>query len=141
MMFKMYNCDFGFKLNDVSYDFQHVDSFAVEDPTFNRLVRGSNATNKEGLIYTEGTKEPKTVTVTILGMPTSIKNILAKTFAEKKRLDSIYAIDRTDGSSKIGRNAILCQEPIQLMIDESQESMNVSLVFQTFDLEDNFKSE
>jgi hypothetical protein len=67
-VFKIYNCDFGITLNGVNYNFEHVDKLVIEDPSKTRLTRGANAGNKTGLIYHEGTKEAKTVTVTILNM-------------------------------------------------------------------------
>lgn len=137
---KMYNCDFGFKYKGVSYDFTHVDGMEIEDPTFNRLIRGSNGTNKEGLIYTEGSKEPKTITVTIIDMPAAIANLLVSAFKNRERIDEVYAIDRQDGSSKIAKNAIICQEPRQLAISEDAESLNVALVFQSFDLNEAYKA-
>ncbi len=54
--FKMYNCDFGIKVNGVDYGFTHVENMQIENPEMNKLTRGSNAANKEGLVYKEGTK-------------------------------------------------------------------------------------
>jgi hypothetical protein len=140
MIFKMYNCDFGFKYNGVNYDFEHVESVSVEDPESTKLIRGSNQSNKVGLVYTEGTKDPKAVTVTVLGLSSALHGLL-KTIYDTKARCEFYCIDRTDGSSKIGKNAILRQKPMQLNIDESPESMNVVLVFETFDLEESHKDE
>lgn len=140
MQFKMYNSDFGIKHNGVSYDFTHIDSLVVEDPEFNRLIRGANGTNKEGLIYREGSKEPKTVTVTILHMTGEMYAMLRSIYEDKSRVEAVYCIDRGDGSSKLYKNAILCQLPQQLTIDETAESMNVALVFQSFDAVENHKS-
>jgi hypothetical protein len=134
MIFKVYNSDFGIKLNGVNYDFTHVDSLTIEDPEYNRLVRGANANNKEGLIYKEGGKEPKRVTVTIMGMTAALKAVLDGCFQDKSRIDAVYCIDRTDGSGKMAKNAILAQQPQQLTVDESPESMSVQLIFESFDL-------
>jgi len=139
MIFKMYNSDFGFKYNGVDYRFDHVESFTIEDPESTKLVRGANAQNKMGLVYKEGSKEPKRLTVTVIGMTADIYAVLKNIYVKKERLDP-YAIDRADGSSKIGRNAILCTEPQQLMIDESAESMNVALIFESFDFDEVHKS-
>ena len=140
MIFKIYNSDFGMKINGVHYDFTHVDSLTIEDPEFNRLVRGSTATNKTGLIYKEGSKEPKTVTVTIMDMTPELKLVLDDCFTNKTRIEAVYCIDRTDGSGKMAKNAILCQQPQQLTVDESPESMNFALMFQSFDLSEIHKS-
>lgn len=139
MIFKMYDCDFGIKVNGVTYDFEHVQDLQIEDPENTRLVRGSNASNKLGLVYKEGIKDPKRVTVTIMNMSVALKEVLDGAYNAKTRLE-VFCIDRNDGSSKIARNAILSQQPQQLTVDESPESMNVSLVFESFDMSEVHKS-
>lgn len=138
-VFKIYNCDFGVTLNGVNYNFEHVDKLTIEDPTKTRLTRGANASNKTGLIFHEGTKEAKTITVTILGMAADIFELLKAAHDEDTRMD-VFAVSRADGSSKIAKNAVLCQEPKQLTIDDSAESMNVDLVFESFDMSEVHKS-
>ena len=140
MVFKLTNCDFGIKINGVNYEFDMIDSLTIEDPQFTRITRGANALNKEGLIYTEGGKDPKTITVTILGMSQALKAVLDDTYVNKERIEAVYCIDRKDGSSKMAKNAILCQMPQQLTVDESAESLNVALIFQSFDLVETHKS-
>lgn len=137
--FKIYDCDFGIKYNGQNYEFTHVNSLTIEDPETTRLIRGSNAGNKTGLPYKEGIKDAKKITVTILGMTADLKAVLDQAFENKDRLD-VYAISRSDGSSKIGKNAVLSQQPQQLSLDESAESMNVALAFETFDLSEVHKS-
>jgi hypothetical protein len=139
MIFKIYDSDFGFKYNGVNYDFTHVVDLQIEDPEMTRLVRGSNASNKLGLVYREGTKEPKRWTVTIMGMSPELKAVLDSVFEARERLD-VYCISRIDGSSKIAKNAILSQLPQQLSLDESPESMNVALTFESFDTNEVHKS-
>jgi hypothetical protein len=139
MIFKLYNSDFGIKINGVNYDFDHVNGLQVETAKRKKLTRGGNASNKLGLTFTEGVSEPDVVTVTIMGMSPELKGVLDSAYDNSTRLE-VYAIDRTDGSSKIGRNSILSTKPQQLNLDDSQESMNVALIFETFDLEENHKS-
>lgn len=139
MIFKLYDCDLGVTLNGVNYDFEHVDNLTLEDPERTRLVRGGNAGNKLGLIYKEGIKEAKTITVTVLGMPVELHNLLKQAYAERTRLD-VFCISRLDGSSKIAKNAVLSQEPKQLTLDESAESMNTALVFESYDVSEVHKS-
>ncbi len=139
MIFKLYDCDVGIKLNGISYNFDHVQSVTVEDPEFTRLTRGANAGNKSGLVYKEGIKEPKRITIPIMGMSAELKEVLDGAHADQSRLD-VYAISRTDGSSKMGRNAVLCQAPQQLAMDENPDSLNVQLIFETFDLSEVHKS-
>lgn len=139
MIFKIYDCDFGIKLNGVNYDFTHVNNLTIEDPENTKLTRGANAGNKLGLVYREGIKDPKRITVTIMGMDAELKAVLDAAYADQSRLD-VYAISRADGSSKMAKNAVLSQQPQQLTIDDSADSMNVALAFESFDLSEVHKS-
>lgn len=139
MIFKMYNCDLGIKINGVTYDFDHVENFSIEDPENTKLIRGSNAKNKTGLVYKEGIKEPKRVTVTIIGISQELKAVLDAAYTGQSRLD-VFCIDRTDGSSKVAKEAIISQQPQQLSLDSSPESMNLALIFESFDLSEVHKS-
>lgn len=139
MIFKIYDCDFGIKYNGVNYDFENVDNMQIENPENTKLIRGANGTNLIGLPYKEGLKEGKKVTVTIKGMSAALKAVLDTAYANKDRMD-VFCISRSDGSSKIGKNAILANQPVQLTIDENPDSMNVALIFETFDLSEVHKS-
>jgi hypothetical protein len=139
MIFKPYECDFGITVNSQNYDFDHIVSFNTEDPERTKLIRGSNAGNKTGLVYKEGIKDPKTVTVTIIGMTADIYGILKAAYDDKTRVDC-YCVNRTDGSSKIAKNAVLSIEPKQLSVDDSADSMNVALAFESFDVSETHKS-
>lgn len=139
MIFKIYESDFGIKYNGVNYDFTHVSSLVVDDPENTKLVRGANSGNKLGLIYKEGLKDAKKITVTIIGMDLDLKLVLDQAFQNKDRLDA-YMVSRIDGSSKMAKNAVLSMQPQQVNIDEGPESMNVVLVFESFDLVETHKS-
>jgi hypothetical protein len=139
VIFKIYDSDFGIKINGVNYDFTHVQSLTIEDPESNKLTRGANAGNKEGLAYKEGIKDPKKITVTIVGMSQSLKSVLDAAYQDQTRLE-VYAISRTDGSAKMAKSAILSQQPQQLNLDDSPESLNVALAFESFDLTETHKS-
>lgn len=132
MRFKPYECDFGFKYNGVTYDFADVDSLQIEDPEMTKLTRGANGKNVVGLVYKEGIKEPKRWTVNLLDTSLEIKALLDSIYSDGGRVD-VFCISRADGSSKIAKNAILCQKPQQLLVDETAESLNIALVFETFD--------
>jgi hypothetical protein len=138
-IFKIYDCDFGVTINGVNYDFEHVQNMAIEDPERTKLIRGGNASNKTGLIYKEGIKDAKTLTVTLVGITLEMHNLLKTAYADRSRLDC-YCVSRVDGSSKIAKNAVLSQEPKQLSVDDSAESMNVALVFESFDVTEIHKS-
>lgn len=137
--FKIYDCDFGIKVNGVGYEFTHVNELTIEDPENTKLIRGSNAGNKVGLVYKEGIKEPKMIKVTIIDMSIALKEVLDAAYANRTRLD-VYCISKTDGSSKIAKNSVLSQVPQQLTIDESADSMNVALAFESFDLSEVHKT-
>lgn len=136
----MYNCDFGIKYGGVTYDFEHVDSMAIEDPETTKLIRGSNAKNKTGLVYSQGSKEPKKLTVTLIGVSAEMYALLTTIYSAKARCEC-YCIDRVTGSSKIAKEAVLSQQPCQLTVDESPESMNVALIFETFNFAEVHKDE
>ncbi len=132
MIFKMYDCDFGVKVNGVPYAFEHVAELTIEDPERNRLTRGANAGNSVGLAYKEGLKEPKRWTIPILNMSAELKGVLDGVWADQTRVE-VYCISRVDGSSKMAKNAVLSNKPQQLAINDTPEAMNVSLEFETFD--------
>ncbi len=137
MRFQLSDCEVGIKVSGVNYVFTHVDSVTIEDPEFTRLTRGANAGNKTGLVYREGLKEPKRITCMIADMSIDLKAVLDACFRDRSRLD-VYAI-ASNGSSKMGKNCILCQVPQQLTLDDTPESLNVQLIFETFDLGEVFK--
>lgn len=134
-VFKMYDCDFGVTLNGVNYDFTHVEKLEIDDPETTKLIRGSNAGNKVGISYKEGLKEAKKITLTVIGMATAVHNLLKTAYAEGTRMDC-YCISRADGSSKIAKNAVLSQAPKQLSMDDSPESLNTALIFESFDIDE-----
>lgn len=139
MIFKLYDCDVGIKYNGVSYSFIHVNEVTIEDPENTKLTRGANGANKMGLVYREGIKDPKRISCTIMEMSIELKGVLDQAYQNRDRLD-FYAISRSDGSSKMAKNAVLCQQPQQLTLDDSAESMNVALAFESFDLSEVHKS-
>lgn len=138
-LFKMFDCDFVVTIDGTNYTFTHVENLQLEDPERTRLIRGSNAGNKEGLVYKEGLKEAKTITLTVIGMPADVHDLLKTAYTDKTRMD-VAAISRSDGSSKIAKNAILAQSPKQLNMDDSAESLNTALIFESFDVDEVHKS-
>lgn len=139
MIFKLYNCDVGMTIDGVNYDFDHVNNVTIENPEKTRLTRGANAKNKLGLVYKEGLKEASTITTNVIGIGKDLHNVLKAAYAQKKRVDW-YAIDRDDGSKKLAKNAVLSQEPQQLSLDDSAESMDTALVLESFDVSEDHKS-
>lgn len=139
MIFKLYDCDIGLTIRGTNYEFDHVDSVTVDDPESTKLVRGANAKNKTGLAYTEGVKDAKTITTSVIGIPAALHNLLKEVYASKERID-FWAISRADGSSKMAKNAVLSKEPMQLTVDSTPESMNTALTMESFDVSEVHKS-
>lgn len=139
MIFKIYDCDFGIKIDGVAYEFEHVAEVQIEDPERNRITRGSNGKNTTGLSYKEGIKDPKKWTVPILSMSAALKAVLDDAYDNQTRLD-VYCISRSDGSSKMAKNSVLCNRAQQLVLNDTPDSMNVSLEFETFDSSEVHKS-
>lgn len=139
MIFKLYDCDVGMTIRGQNYEFDHVDSVTVDDPESTKLIRGANAGNKTGLAYTEGVKDAKTITTSVIGIPMALHNLLKEVYTSKERID-FWAISRQDGSSKMAKNAILSKEPMQLTLDQSPESMNTALTMESFDVSEVHKS-
>ena len=139
MIFKLYDCDVGIKVDGVAYEFDHVAQVQIEDPERNRLTRGNNAKNKDGLVYKDGLKDPKRWTMPIMSMTVAIKELLDSCFENQTRLE-VYAISRKDGSSKMAKKAVLTNMPQQLTLDDTPDSMQVSLEFESFDLSEIHKN-
>ena len=139
MIFKLYDCDFGVTIRGVNYDFVDIDSVTIEDPQTVELTRGANAGNTEGLVYTQGAKEAKTVTLVLPAVPMELMVLLTDVFNKRERLEA-YCISRSDGSSRMIKKAVINMKPQQLVIDESEESINISLMLKSFSVTDNHKS-
>lgn len=139
MIFRLYDCDIGLTIDGVNYEFEHVDSVTIEDPVRNRLTRGANAGNKTGLSYLEGVKEAKTITVSVISVPMELHGILKEAFQNQTRMD-FFCVSRLDGSSKLAKKAVLSQEPQQLTLDDTPESLNTELVLESFDVGEVHKS-
>ncbi len=138
-IFKLYDCDVGIKVDGVSYEYEHVASVTVEDPERNRLTRGNNAKNTDGLVYKDGLKDPKRWTMPVMALDAAMYDLLNTCFTQQKRLE-VFAISRKDGSSKMAKKAVLSNKPQQLTMDDTAESMQVSLEFESFDLSEVHKS-
>lgn len=142
--FKLYDCDVSVDISGTSYVFTHVQSLAIEDPERMRLTRGANAGNNIGVSYREGLKEAKTITLTVLDIPLALYNLLTATHKAQAGGSStrvkVSCVSRTDGSMKELKNAIISQPPRQMNLDDSPESMDVALVFESYDLSETMKS-
>jgi hypothetical protein len=139
MIFKLYECDVGIKIDGIAYEVPNVVEVQVEDPERNRLTRGNNPNNKVGITFKDGIRDPKKWTMPFMSMSADLKGVLDSAFVDQTRME-VYAISRKDGSSKMAKNAVLSNRPQQLTLDDSAESMHVSLEFESFDLSEVHKS-
>lgn len=137
--FKLYDCDVGVLANGIKYVHDHVDEVQVEDPERNNLTRGANATNTTGLTFREGLKEPKRWTMMIKNLTPQLAALYNDYYKNQKRLD-VFCAARSDGSNKMLRNAIIANKPQQLTLDDTPDSMNVSIEFVSFICEEVHKS-
>lgn len=138
-VFRLYDCDIVLTIRDVNYQLDHVDSVALEVPERTRLTRGANAANSVGLVYKEGLKEATSITVPTMAIPIELMNLLKEVYRDRERFD-FSVVARSDGSNKTAKNCILSQEPQQLTLDESPESLNVTLLLESFDVTEVHKS-
>lgn len=133
MIFKLYDCDVGIKVGGVAYEIPNVVEVQIEDPERNRLTRGNNPRNTVGITFKDGIRDPKRWTMPFMNMSAALYTVMSNAFKDQTRLE-VYAISRADGSSKMAKNAILSNRPQQLTLDDTAESMQVSLEFESFDI-------
>lgn len=129
-------CDFNFSRNGVDYDITAaVDSSTFEDPERKHLTRGSAGTNTRGLIYTEGIKDPKTLTVVLIGLSQEMAALLVDMYELEERTD-IKIIDRKTGQMRAYKDAIVSQKPMQGTMADGAEEQNVQVIFEAYKVED-----
>jgi hypothetical protein len=131
-IFKISDCDVGFSVNGVNYDLEY-DSCLLDDPQRKSLVRGANASNLTGLVFTEGMKNPKVMTIQAFNVSAAIFALAKGLYDAETRVEA-YAIDRKTGSSRTMRKALLTKPPRQLSIAEGPDSLNVEFIFESFEL-------
>lgn len=136
--FKLYECDVGVKIGGVYYDFPHVGDVQVEDNERNQLTRGANATDKMGLPYKDGLKDPKRWTMTLMDLSAELKSVLDSAWLDQTRVD-VTVISRKSGESKMLKNAIISNQPKQTTLDETPDSMNVPVEFVSYECVENLK--
>lgn len=140
MIFRLSNCDFGFKYNGQSYDFEHCDGMTIEDPRASHLTRGMNGKNKIGIQIDEGLSEPDTITIPIMNVPADVINLLNGIHTRKERITA-YCVDRKTGDSRFINNAIISKKVRQLVISEGRDDLNIELTLESFDIDDKLKQE
>ena len=137
-MFRIDRCSFGITYKDKDYSLGHIDSWTAEDPNKKHLTRGANRVSTRGLIYSEGGKSPITITVSLVGVESQLANLLNDLFNKEERFNA-FAIDGTTGDSAFANNCIVTGAVRQSTISEGEDSMNIEVVFETFDLDERLK--
>lgn len=127
---KLYECTVGIEVAGTNYNFSHIRSVTLENPERNNLMRGVNAPESEGLAFKEGMMEPKTISVPVIEMSTDLFNLLKDCFKNQTRI-KFYVVDK-NGQTFTGKQCLLAQQPMQLTLDDSAESMDCTLEFVTF---------
>ncbi|MDR3243819.1 MAG: hypothetical protein LBT79_03625 [Elusimicrobiota bacterium] len=119
------------------YKFKGLHSVSIEDPTMNHITRGADGLDSSGIEYSEGNASPKTVTNAVRTTQ-NFYPLFKKFYQEQTRLN-IYITDRKDGRVVFLKDAIIQQLPIQRDISESEDSCVVNFVFESFNLDADYK--
>ena len=127
-------CDFYFSRNGVDYDITAVvDSNTFEDNERKHLTRGASGKNKTGLVYTEGIKDPKTLTTVFIGISQEMADMLADMYEKEDRTD-VKVVDRKTGQMRSFKDAIVSQKPTQGTMGDGAEEQNVTVIFECFEV-------
>ncbi|MDR3050019.1 MAG: hypothetical protein LBV16_09365 [Elusimicrobiota bacterium] len=119
------------------YDFVGFHSASIEDPRAVHITRGSDGLDSEGIEYSEGNSSPVVVTCAV--RTTQNFYPLFKQFWKKKERLNIYISDTNDGRIVYAKAAIIQKQPFQNTIEESEDSVNVSFIFESFQFDADYK--
>ena len=129
-------CDFYFSRNGADYELTAaVDSLTFEDPERKHLTRGSSGRNGTGLIYTEGIKDPKSLTVVFVGLSAEYAAMLRDMYEQEERT-GFKILDRKTGQMRVYKEAIVSQPPMQASMQDGAEEQTVQVIFETYQVED-----
>ena len=134
MTIQLWRSKNGFSRNGTTYEFQDVDSVTVTINERKHLTRGANSTNKKGYVYKENSKQADSVVFNVLNLSAEITNLLINAYKNEERLD-IFCVDSITGENFSGKDAIITHKTQQLNITEGEETYNVELEFECFNLE------
>lgn len=127
-------CDFYFSRNGVDYNTtNYVDSNTFEDNERKHLTRGASGANTSGLVYTEGIKDPKTLTTIFIGISQEMAGMLSDMYDKEERTD-IKIVDRKTGQMRTFKDAIVSQKPTQGTMGDGAEEQNVTVIFECFEV-------
>ena len=137
-MIQLWHSENGVIINNVKYDFEDVDSVTVTKNGRKHKTRGANSKNKVGFVYMENSKQADEIAINTVGLSGAMLTILQNAYEDETPM-TVYCIDSATGKSYIGNNCILQEFPCQQDIVEGEETYNVTLTFETFNLKPNLK--
>lgn len=133
MSIQLWRSKNGFVYNGVDYEFLDVDNVTVTRNERKHKTRGANSKNKVGFVYKENSKMPDSVLFNVMNLSAEIMQILQNAYENETLLD-VYCIDSMTGENFTGKDCIITHFPQQLNIVEGEETYNVELTFETFNL-------
>lgn len=137
-MIQLWHSENGVIINNVKYDFDDVDSVTVTKSGRKHKTRGANSKNKVGFVYMENSKQADEIAINTVGLSGAMLTILQKAYEDETPM-TVYCINSATGESYIGNDCILQEFPRQQDIVEGEETYNVTLTFETFNLKQNLK--
>lgn len=137
-MIQLWHSENGVIINNVKYDFEDVDSVTVTKNGRKHKTRGANSKNKVGFVYMENSKQADEIAINTVGLSSAMLTILQNAYEDEIPM-TVYCIDSATGKSYIGNDCILQEFPLQQDIVEGEETYNVTLTFETFNLKPNLK--
>lgn len=133
MAIQLWKSKNGFSLNGVNYEFNDVDGVTVTRNARKHLTRGANSTNKKGFVYLENSKQGDTVVFNVLALPAEVTSILNDCYDKERRVD-VFCVDSTTGENFSGKDAIITHYVQQLNVTEGEDTYNIELTFECFNL-------
>lgn len=137
-MIQLWHSENGVIINNVKYDFEDVDSVTVTKNGRKHKTRGANSKNKVGFVYMENSKQADEIAINTVGLSGAMLTILQNAYEDETPM-TVYCIDSATGENYIGNDCILQEFPRQQDIVEGEETYNVTLTFETFNLKPNLK--
>lgn len=134
ILFKIYKTDFGFSKGGVDYRLKNVDVVAYENPKAKHVVRGRDASDEEGLVYSENFSQPYRITITTVGLPASYADMFNSMHDDEERGD-FWCIDRKNGMRKTFVNALISAEVDQQRVEEGEDSLKITISLESFKIE------
>ncbi|MDR0485700.1 MAG: hypothetical protein LBH29_03120 [Elusimicrobiota bacterium] len=119
------------------YDFIGLNSVAIEDPRATHITRGADGLDKSGIEYSEGNTQPIVFTA-VVRTTQNFYPLFQKFYTDKTRLN-VSIVDTINARVVFVKEAIIQKLPVQTTIDETEDSVNVSFVFESFIFDADYK--